>query len=98
MLCPACRADNEQKPSCRRCRADLSLLWAIEEERDGLMQSARVSLRRGQTDLALEHLRRARQLRRGTDLEKLEAVAHLLACDFAEALRRHQESRGPLPV
>ena len=96
MLCPACRADNEQKPACRRCRADLSLLWAIEEERDGLMQSARACLRRGQTDLALEHLRRARQLLRGTDVEQLESVAHLLACNFSAALRHHQESRVPL--
>lgn len=90
MLCPACRADNEQKPTCRRCRADLSLLWAVEEEREECLRCARLCLRSGQTDQTLAHLRRARALRRGADLDQLEALAHLLACNFAEALRLHQ--------
>ena len=33
MHCPVCKADNSQGPQCRRCKADLSLLFALEEQR-----------------------------------------------------------------
>lgn len=33
MRCPVCRAENDRGPNCRRCRADLSLLFALEKQR-----------------------------------------------------------------
>lgn len=86
MRCPVCRADNEEKPTCRRCRADLSLLWAIEEQRDRCLQAARACLRLGRPMESLTHLRRAEALRSGEDAHQLAAVAHLLAGDFSQAL------------
>ena len=32
LVCPVCRAANHQPPACRRCRADLSLLWQVREQ------------------------------------------------------------------
>ena len=33
LRCPVCKADNSAGRACRRCKADLSLLFALEEER-----------------------------------------------------------------
>lgn len=41
MQCPVCKADNSQGPACRRCKADLSLLWELEVRREELLNSAR---------------------------------------------------------
>jgi len=89
MRCPVCRADNEEKPACRRCRADLSMLWAVEEQREICLRSARIFLQRGQNKQALERIAQASGLRRGADADQLAAVAYLLDGDFAAALRHH---------
>ncbi len=89
MRCPACRADNEEKPTCRRCRADLSLLWAVEEQRERCLRAARECLRAGQNDEALTQIRQASALHQGEDAERLAVLALLLKRDFAGALRRH---------
>jgi tetratricopeptide (TPR) repeat protein len=90
MRCPACRADNDDKPFCRRCKADLSLLWAVEERRGEFLRAARLCLRLGQFDKALDHLGQVQELRRDADADQLAAIAHLLAGNFSEALRLHQ--------
>jgi hypothetical protein len=46
MRCPVCKADNDQGPACRRCKADLSLLWALEARREALLASVRHRLAR----------------------------------------------------
>ena len=41
MQCPVCKADNAQGPLCRRCKADLSLLFRLEARRaDVVLQRA----------------------------------------------------------
>ena len=39
--CPCCKASNDTGPACRRCKADLSLLFAVESERVSLVAAAR---------------------------------------------------------
>jgi hypothetical protein len=46
MRCPVCKAENDQGPACRRCKADLALLWAVEARREALLISARQRLAR----------------------------------------------------
>jgi hypothetical protein len=41
MRCPVCKAENVQESACRRCKADLSLLRALEARRAALLKSAR---------------------------------------------------------
>lgn len=89
MRCPVCRADNEEKPACRRCRADLSLLWAVEEQRERCLEAARTCLQEGKCEQALVHVRQASALRHGEDADQVAALAHLLGGSFAEALRYH---------
>jgi hypothetical protein len=90
MKCPVCRADNDEKPACRRCKADLTLMWAVEERRGGFLRAAHNCLRLGQYEQALDHLGRVRELRQGADADRLMALVNMMAGDFAEALRLHK--------
>jgi hypothetical protein len=85
MRCPVCKADNPQGPQCRRCKADLSLLFALEEQRQQALAEARRCLRRGEWQAAVEHAEMANWLRCDEDSRQLEAMAYLLRRDFARA-------------
>jgi len=91
--CPCCKASNESGPACRRCKADLSLLFAVDAERTERMHDARRMLGEARYDDALQSLEEAVKLRRGGDLSRLKAVAFLLKRDFRAALNALDEAR-----
>jgi hypothetical protein len=90
VACPCCRASNETGPTCRRCTADLSLLFKLESDRDALLAAASADLAQGRTAAALVALAKAESLRPGDDLVRLRAVAKLLNLDFDTALRDYR--------
>lgn len=94
MRCPVCKADNPQGPQCRRCKADLSLLFVLEEHRRQKLAEARDWLRRGEWQAAREHAETANWLRSDEESRRLEAVAHLLGRDFAGAWRCYRNWRA----
>ena len=53
MRCPVCKADNAEGPLCRRCRADLKLLFALEEQRQRSLEATRQCLAEGQWSQAI---------------------------------------------
>jgi hypothetical protein len=85
--CPVCRARPETGPQCRRCKADLTLLFALEAQRDSALLEARRSLAAGRPGEALALAHGADRLRRGSDARRLMAAAHLVRRDFASAWR-----------
>jgi hypothetical protein len=85
--CPVCRAVIEAGSQCRRCKADLSLLFALEARRDSFLAAALRSLASGRADEALTLAHGTEQLRRGKDARQVIATAHLLRRDFAAAWR-----------
>ncbi len=85
--CPVCRARVDAGPLCRRCKADLTLLFALEARRDAVLTAARQSLANGRPEEALALAQWAEQLRRGADARRLIAAAYLLRRDFAAAWR-----------
>jgi hypothetical protein len=87
MRCPVCRADNVAGAECRRCRADLGLLTALEEQRLALLRQADRLLAHGAADRALALARQAEALRRGPEPLRRQALAHLLRRRFADAVR-----------
>jgi hypothetical protein len=89
LRCPVCRAENAAGPLCRRCRADLSLLAAVEDRREAHLARARVALRDGRLDDARKELDRATELRAGPDVRRVRACLFLLAGDFPAALAEH---------
>ena len=90
MRCPVCRADNDRGPTCRRCRADLGLLFDLEARRRRAGEGARDELGRGCVEEALALLDEAEALRRGDDVRRLRAVAYLLGRDFARAWQTYE--------
>ena len=90
LTCPVCRATNDTGPGCRRCRADLSLCFAVEEHRDRELAAARSAIVAGRVDEALAHAERAAELRRGPDADRVLAVVQLLAGDFAAAWQHYR--------
>ncbi len=85
MRCPVCRAENTEGPACRRCRADLSLLFALEEQRAELMARAVQAARSVDWPEVARLAGEANALRRAADATQLLAVAALLQRDFGRA-------------
>ncbi len=94
MRCPVCKAENVQGPQCRRCKADLSLLFALEGRRRQEMQAARRCLSAGQWTRALTHAAEAYWLQRDEESRRLLAVACLLNRDFASAWYYYRAGGG----
>lgn len=88
LTCPCCRASNETA-TCRRCKADLSLLVAVEVRREYHLALAR----RYAADLkcadALAHVDCANRLRPADDTLQLRAALLLLNGQFDRALRTY---------
>jgi len=89
MRCPVCRADNAEGPLCRRCKADLSLLFEVEQRRDGFLAEARRHLHAGNYAEAVPVALRAEKIRGDRESRRLVAVASLLARNFEQAHRYH---------
>lgn len=85
LTCPCCRAANTAD-TCRRCRADLSLLAAVETAREHHLVLARRYAAELRSEEALLHLDHAAALRPGDDLHHLRSAVLLLGGRFADAL------------
>lgn len=85
LACPCCKASNATD-TCRRCKADLSLLAAVESSREHHLALAQRFASELRTAEALTHLDHAAALRPGDDLRRLRAAVLLLAGRFADAL------------
>jgi hypothetical protein len=96
MRCPVCRAENTSGAQCRRCRADLSLLFALEDQRAHLLAAAQAAISCAEGGEALRLAEAARQLRDGGDVGRLRALGHLLQRDFAGAWQTYAAPR-PAP-
>jgi hypothetical protein len=80
--CPVCRAANDAGPTCRRCRADLSLCFAVENRRDHALAAARAAVAQGRFAEASHMMEVAAALRSGDDVTRLRAAVALLAGDY----------------
>lgn len=83
--CPCCRAANDAGPACRRCKADLSPLFALEARREFLLADAQQLAGDGRFADALTRVNEAETLRWGDDVRRLRAAVLLLAGDFPAA-------------
>ena len=89
LRCPVCKAENDAPPACRRCKADLSLVFGLEEDRASALAKARRALAAGRWGEALVAATRADGLRRDEESGRLIAVAALLNGDHALAWRSY---------
>jgi hypothetical protein len=87
MRCPVCKADNAQGPLCRRCKADLSLLWRLEAQRGHLLAEALHCLTVGRSSDAVQIALRADALRADGESRRLVAITSLFSRNFELALQ-----------
>lgn len=88
LTCPCCHASNDTAV-CRRCKADLSLLVAMENRREYHVTLAKRFAAEGRYTEALRHINQATQLRPTADMTQFRAALHLLGGEFAAALRAY---------
>ena len=89
--CPVCKAENASGPTCRRCKADLSLVFALEDQRWGALSEAHDALDERRYPDAHNAALRADHLRRDEASGRLVALTALLCGDHAQAWRRWKE-------
>jgi hypothetical protein len=87
LACPVCRADNSEPGNCRRCRADLSLLWSVAAERRRLLDVCRQAACAGDGEEVIRQAGRAHALRRGEDTHRYLALGHLLQEHYFDAFK-----------
>jgi hypothetical protein len=92
--CPVCKADNTAGPNCRRCKADLTLLFALEEQREQELRAVGDHLGAERWTEAAGAAARADGLRRDEESLRLLAVTALLCRDFARAWTWYGELQG----
>lgn len=85
MQCPVCRANNSEEGNCRRCKADLSLLWTLEQQHDALLRLATEKLSTNAEE-AVGTAELAQQTRDNKETRRVLALAYLARRDFAKAL------------
>lgn len=92
MRCPVCRAENDNV-TCRRCKADLTLLDMLERARQRALADAMAAVKVGDGKRALECASEAHRLRADAESARLLALGHLLQRDFARAFAFHGSAR-----
>ena len=85
ITCPCCKAANTAD-TCRRCKADLSLLAGVEAAREHHLTLARRFAAELRAAEALSHIHSAAALRPGDDVRQLRSAVLLLGGRFANAL------------
>ena len=90
MRCPLCKAENAQGPACRRCKADLSMLFRLEERRAWTLAEAQRLLAAGRIPEADSLAQMADWLRSDAESLRLFALTRLLLRDFAGAWSCYQ--------
>jgi hypothetical protein len=88
--CPVCKADNAAGPACRRCKADLGMLFGLEDQRAALLAETSRAAERESFEQALEFAHAANDLRQGADAQRWLAVLNLLTDRFGEAWQAYQ--------
>ena len=89
--CPCCKASNDAGPACRRCKADLALLFAADADAASLLARARDALAAGSFPEAAALADQSAALRRTPDALQVGACARLLSGRFADALAAYHE-------
>jgi hypothetical protein len=93
MRCPVCKAENAEGAQCRRCKADLQPLFALENRRRHEIAAARRCLAEHRWPDALRHAATADRLQSDTASRRLLAVASLLNHDYATAWELYRRAR-----
>jgi alkyl sulfatase BDS1-like metallo-beta-lactamase superfamily hydrolase len=82
LRCPVCKAENSAGPLCRRCKADLAVLWELETHRERLLAAARQAAGRGEWRTFLTLVEQAVTLREDEETTRLLLAGLVLNGDY----------------
>ena len=88
MRCPTCNAQQSWSDECRRCKCDLSDLFAVWRAGRQARNRCLLALQSGDFDRALNHAQRLAVLCSGDEATRLLTVCHLLRGDWPAAARQ----------
>ena len=94
LRCPVCKAENMSGPACRRCKADLTMLTALEEQRIEKLSQTRQAFIESRFDDALRHALDANSLRQGADAQHWLALLFFVSENFREAWSAYQSTNA----
>lgn len=83
--CPCCKATGNDSSTCRRCKADLTPIARMDEQRAQLFDSIRIYLGQGQLTQAEALLNKAERLDTDQASRQLRAMLYLLQRDHHQA-------------
>jgi hypothetical protein len=95
-LCPACNARQEISDTCRRCRADLTLLRRTAQAWRSHRRRCLNALSANQRDAALHAAEQCDALFPSRETARLLALCQLLRRDFPAALASRRRARSEL--
>jgi hypothetical protein len=85
MKCPVCKAENVEGSACRRCKADLAPLFALEEQRRHALAEAYRAAAGGRWSRAILLVEGADALRSDDESRRFLAASYLMRRDFSRA-------------
>src|SRR5580765_8115396 len=95
MRCPVCRAQNsDDGATCRRCKADLSLLVEMDKAREHVLAQAASAAAIGDGVRTLRFAKSAHNMRRDALSWRWLAIGNLLMGDFALANLCHRQCQN----
>lgn len=83
--CPVCKAENAAGPNCRRCKADLAMLFALSEHRTQLLAATRAAFARHEIADAWRFALAANEHQPDAESLRWVAMLQLLHGNFGEA-------------
>jgi hypothetical protein len=92
ITCPTCKATNSQGPQCRRCRTDLSKLFALMNLREEIIDRSRLALSEDEPSIAAAELSEAVALKSDPDVFKLLALSSLMQGDYEGAFNMYERA------
>ena len=89
LACPVCKADNAG-PTCRRCKADLGMLFALSDRRSELLAATRMAYNQNRLTDAWRFASAANEHRQDEESLRWIAMLQLLQGNFGEAWRAYR--------
>lgn len=88
--CPVCRAENTSGPGCRRCRADLTLIFDLQLHHDELLTRAKQFAAAGNWPEVVAIAEQAVNLRKDSASLQVAAIGWLMLGDYPRAWKCYQ--------
>ena len=89
LACPVCKAENAAGPNCRRCKAELGMLYSLVEQRACLLAATRQAFEQHRQMDAWRLAIAANEHQQDAESLRWVAMLHLIHGNFEDAWRAY---------